>query len=78
MSMMNHALPIWQQIALDLFAPPIITALWWLKSRDWAEVVHRGDISETTKHRQNKGFWIVLGVLYLIAFAVTAYFNIIP
>jgi len=74
---MNHALPLWQQIALDLVAPPILAILWWLQSRGWAGLVQGGETSETTKHRQSRGFWIVLGGIYLIMFGATAYYNVL-
>jgi hypothetical protein len=74
---MKHALPLWQQIALDLVAPPVLTVLWWVQSRGWAGLVHGGEPTETTKLRQNRGFWIVMGALYLIMFAVTAYYNFV-
>jgi hypothetical protein len=75
---MSHALPLWQQIALDLFAPPILTALWWLQSRGWAGFAQGGALSERTKLRQDRSFWIVLAVLYLTMFGGTAYFNLVP
>jgi len=71
------ALPISQQILLDTLAPPILTGLWWLFSRGWANVVQGGDVSEMTKSRQGKGVWIVLTALYLIMFGATAYFNLV-
>ncbi len=67
------ALPIAQQILLDIVAPPIGAGLWWLMSRGWAHSIQGVDVSEMTKSRQSKGFWIVLGVSYLIMFSVTAY-----
>jgi hypothetical protein len=70
------ALPIGQQIVLDIVAPPILTALWWLFSRGWANAVQGGDVSEMTRDRQGKGLWIVLAGLYLIMFGATAYFNL--
>jgi hypothetical protein len=70
------ALPIGQQILLDVVAPPILTALWWLFSRGWAYVIQGGTVSVRTKGRQGKGVWIVLGALYLIMFGATAYFNL--
>jgi hypothetical protein len=71
------ALPISQQILLDIFAPPVLTGFWWLSSRGWARTIQGEEISEATKSRQKKGFWIVLGMLYLIMFSATAYFNLI-
>jgi len=69
------ALPIGQQILLDFVAPLVLTALWRLFSRGGANAVQSGDVGETTKDRQSKGFWIVLGALYLIMFGATAYFH---
>jgi hypothetical protein len=48
-----------------------------LSSRGWARSIQGEEISEATRFRQNKGFWIVLGMLYLIMFGGTAYFNLI-
>jgi hypothetical protein len=70
------ALPITQQILLDIVAPPVLTVFWWLSSRGWARSIQGEEISEATKSRQKKGFWIVLGMLYLIMFSATAYFNL--
>lgn len=72
---MNHALPLWQQFLLDLIAPPVLTLLWWLQSRGWAGVVQGGEPSQMTKLRQDRGFWLVLGILYLIMIAATTYYN---
>jgi len=69
------AIPLYQQFLLDLCAPPIMTCLWWLMSRGWARTIQGSDVSEQTKHRQSKGFWIVLGSGYLIMFGGTIYFN---
>jgi len=71
------ALPIAQQIMLDVLAPPVLTGLWWLFSRGWAGAVQGGNVSEMTKARQGKGVWVVLGMLYLIMFGATAYFNLV-
>ena len=71
------ALPIGKQILLDVVVPPILTALWWLFSRGWANAIQAGDVSDTSKDRQGKGFWIVLAALYLIMFGATAYFNFV-
>jgi hypothetical protein len=70
------ALPIAQQILLDIVAPPVLTGFWWLSSREWARSIQGEEISETTKSRQSRGFWIVLGMLYLIMFGGTTYFNL--
>jgi hypothetical protein len=67
------ALPIPQLILLDLVAPPIIAGIWWVMSRGWAGAVQGGSTSENTKQRQAKEFWVVLTLLYLMAFGVTMY-----
>ena len=75
--MQHHALPIVQQIMLDIFAPPILAIMWWLFSRGWAGTIQGGEVSQMTKDRQAKGFWIVLITLYVIMFGATTYFNLI-
>jgi hypothetical protein len=61
-----------------LVAPPIGAALWWLSSRGWAGAIQGGAVSEKTRVRQRYGFWVVLGVIYVIMFATTAYCNLRP
>ncbi len=68
-------LPLWQQFGIDVIAPPVLSALWWCFSRGWAQTVQGSDVSDETKARQSKGLLIVLGVLYLIMFSATIYFN---
>jgi hypothetical protein len=70
------ALPIAQQILLDIVAPPVLTGFWWLSSRGLARSLQGEEISEATKFRQSRGFWIALGMLYLIMFGGTTYFNL--
>jgi hypothetical protein len=64
-----------QQFLLDFLAPPILAGLWWLYSRGWARTVQGDTVSDETIGRQAKGFWIVLVLLYLVAFGGTVYFN---
>jgi hypothetical protein len=71
------ALPIAEQILLDIAAPPVLTGFWWIFSRGWAGAVQGGKVSTRTKLRQNKGVWIVLVMLYLIMFGATVYFNLV-
>ena len=69
------ALPMSQQILPDVISPPILAALWWSFSRGWANTVQGGEVSQRTKLRQKRGFWIVLIGLYLLMFGATVYFN---
>ena len=66
-------MPLLGQVVLDLVAPPIGASLWWLYSRGFAGLAYRGDVSETIKKRQNKLFFVVLALLYLVMFGVTLY-----
>lgn len=65
-----------KQLGLDFVAPPVLAGLWWLMSRGWANAVQVGNVSETTRLRQRYGFWIVLGLLYVMMFGTTIYLNI--
>jgi len=67
------ALPISEQILLDLFLPPVGTMVWWFMSRGWAGAVQGGRPTETTKLRQKREFWVILIAAYLLMYAITAY-----
>jgi hypothetical protein len=67
------ALPIYQQLLLDLIAPPVVAGLWWALSRGWALTVQGDSISEKTRVRQARLFWIVLILFYLVMFCTTIY-----
>jgi hypothetical protein len=62
-----------QQVAFVIMVPPIITALWWLGSRGWANIVQAGNVSERTKRRQKWEFWVVLIVVYIIVLGFAGY-----
>jgi len=67
------ALPLSTQIVLDLIAPPIGAALWWVLSRSWSTLVHGGSVPPKTIRRQKIEFWILLGVAYALMIFITAY-----
>ena len=67
------ALPISEQLLLDVFVPPIGAAVWWLMSRGLAGALQGGNTSATTKKRQKWEFWIILAVAYLLMFGITIY-----
>ena len=69
------ALPLSEQIMLDIIAPPIGTCLWWIMSASTSAVLQGGTISERTKNWLRKGFWIVLGISYTLMFGVTAFYH---
>jgi hypothetical protein len=66
---------LWQQLLLDLIAPPVLACLWWLGSRGWAWTVQGGQVSDQTRDRQKIGFVVVLVGLYGLMFGTTAYIN---
>lgn len=70
--MRSGALPIGQQIILDLVGPPIMTALWLLFSRGWVGLMGTGE-SSTVRGWMKSGTWILLIVMYVVAFSITAY-----
>jgi hypothetical protein len=67
------ALPIGEQILLDLLVPPIGTCLWWAMARGWATTVQSGSISEATKRRQKWEFLIIMALAYLLMLGITLY-----
>jgi hypothetical protein len=67
------ALPLLNQVLLDLLVPPIGACLWWLVSRGWAHSVQGTTISEKTRKRQRFGFWLALALAYIIMTSITVY-----
>ncbi len=67
------ALPLSEQILLDLVVPPVGAVVWWLMSRGLAGVLQGGKTSQTTKTRQKWEFWIILALSYLLMFGITIY-----
>lgn len=67
------ALPLGQLLLLDLLVPPIGAVLWSYMARGWVATVQGGTVSERTKQRQKKEFWILLVATYLLMFGVTIY-----
>lgn len=67
------ALPLSQQIVLDLLLPPVAAALWWVVSTGWARLAQGGRISEKTKIVRRKMFWILLAGAYALMFGITIY-----
>lgn len=67
------ALPIAQQILLDLIAPPILTIVGGLMPHGWVKAIRRSDVSGSIGRVPWFEFWVILGWWYLVAFGVTAY-----
>jgi len=67
------ALPMFDQVLLDLFVPPVGSCVWWLMSRGWATSVQGDAVSDDTKKRQRTEFWAVLCVAYFIMISITVY-----
>jgi hypothetical protein len=67
------AAPLSEQIAILLLGPPIMSAFWWLASRNFGRIVQGGSVSARTKQRQKKEFWVLLVGLYLLGFGIILY-----
>jgi hypothetical protein len=64
------AAPLSEQFMIAILGPPIMATLWWLASRGFAQTVQGQTISEKTKQRQKKEFWILLVALYALGFGI--------
>jgi hypothetical protein len=69
----SGSLPLFEQVLLDVVGPPIGAGLFWLFSRGRAVTVQGGSVSDRTRARQIRGFWLVMGVSYLFMIAITVY-----
>jgi hypothetical protein len=67
------ALPLGQQILLDLLFPPAGAGIWWSMSSMWAMLMQGGRVSEKTKAFQKKMFWLLLVAAYSFMIGVTLY-----
>ena len=72
------AAPLIDQLILDIVGPPIMAALWWLGSRGLGLTIQGGTVSERTKQRQKKEFWVLLLLMYVLAFGLTIYVDLTP
>ena len=72
-AMHQGALPLSQQLALDIIIPPAGSLLGWLMSRAWASVVQGRAASETTRKRQKKEALVLLIAVYVLMFGITIY-----
>ena len=68
---------LFEQLLLDLIAPPVGVCLWWLMSRGTATVFQGGKVSEMTKRREKFEFFALLGLGYAIMFGITIYFHLV-
>lgn len=66
---------IGQQYVVDLVAPPVLAALWWVFSRGWAAAVQDGEVSDRTRRRQRMEFFVVLSLVYALMLGATTYLN---
>ena len=67
------ALPLSQQIILDLLFPPVGAAMWWVLSTGWATIVQGGKISDRTRRLRKRMFWALLAGAYVLMFGITLY-----
>jgi hypothetical protein len=66
------AIPITQQILLDIFAPPAFTMIWWLLSRFKAYQLGTDD-SPAVQGWIEDGWKYLLVALYVVMISITAY-----
>ena len=67
------AAPLSEQFATLVIGPPIMSMLWWLGSRNFARIVQGGSVSERTRQRQKKEFWVLLIGLYVLGLGIILY-----
>jgi hypothetical protein len=67
------AAPLWEQLAIGIFGPPIMAILFRFMARGWAMTVQGGTVSQKTDKRQRIEFWGMLALLYLIVWGEFIY-----
>jgi hypothetical protein len=74
---MQGASPLWVQALIFVFGPPIMACLWWLLSRGTAMGFEGGRVSDRTKKREKRRFWILLCLMYAIVGGIYFYAHFI-
>jgi len=67
------ALPLSQQILLDLIVPPVITIVWGLMPHGWVRAIRRSEGHGSAKQIPWFEFWLILGLCYFVMFGLTIY-----
>lgn len=67
----QNALPLWQILMLAIFAPPLLTGIWWLLSRGFSNAVTGGMMNPRQKRFERVMFWIVLIGCYVTSIGMT-------
>ena len=69
----RHAgLPLYQQVLVLIFMPPIVTGIWWLMSTGLTDTL--GTTESPTVQGWTKSLgWFILGALYVIGVAFFMY-----
>jgi hypothetical protein len=67
------AAPLWEQLAIGVFGPPIMAFILRFMMRGWAMTVQGGTVSERTERRQRIEFWVVLVLMYAIVWGEFIY-----
>jgi hypothetical protein len=70
--MIGTALPLYQQILIDVCLPPVMTAIFWLILKAPARALGNSD-NPAAKGWSNSRVWVLLATLYAIMFSVTIY-----
>jgi len=71
--MQPSAAPLSEQLIIVVLGAPIMAALWWLASRGFGKAVQGGSVSDRTKKRQKKAFWVLLATMNALGFGIILY-----
>ena len=67
------AAPLWEQLTIGIFMPPVMALLFKFMARGWAMTVQGGTVSQKTKRRQRIEFWGMLVAMYLLMWGMFIY-----
>ena len=73
---MQSPYPIWEQLLIFAIMPPIVSLLFGVLARGWANTVEGGKVSEKTKTRQRKEVLAMLGSSYIVGTLVFIYVHL--
>lgn len=65
----HPGLPLYQQVLVVIFMPPIVTGVWWLMSRGLTDTLRTTDSPAVQGWTKSAG-WLILVALYIVSLAL--------
>ena len=75
---MQSPYPFWQQLLMILIGAPVISLVFGVLARGWANTVQGGSPSKETVARQRKLAFAMMGATWIVGFGEMILFHFLP